>query len=124
MNIARRIRALTAAEVLLLLVIIPLIIGVISFLVITSVLLYSYVLTKLWLWFLVPTFGLPPIGMAQGYGLALIAAMLTHQQLTQSSKEDEDSPKLLKILHPLFLLYGRPLFTLLFGWVAHQFLLS
>lgn len=36
-----------------------------------------YVLTQLWLWFVVPTFGLPVLTIPLAMGLCLVAQMLT-----------------------------------------------
>jgi hypothetical protein len=87
-------------------------------LVIFSILLYSYTLTKLWHWFLVPVLGLPPIGMAQAYGIMLIVAMLAQPA---DIKDTEDEISLSKVAKHFYL---RPLLTLLFGWVAAQFFVS
>lgn len=40
----------------------------------------GFVLSKMWGWFLVPTFGLPAITIPVAIGICLIAAFLTHQQ--------------------------------------------
>lgn len=88
---------------------------------IPSIMLYSFTLTKLWLWFLVPTFECPPLSLAQGYGIILIAAMLTHQADVEKKKTEEESPWA-GVVRALMLLYGRPLLTLLFGWITAQLL--
>lgn len=85
-------------------------------LVITSILLYSYTLTKLWHWFLVPVLGLPSIGLAQAYGIMLIIAMVTHP----ADLKDEDSE--VSLSKTAKYLYFRPIITLLFGWVVAQFI--
>jgi len=85
-------------------------------LMITSILLYSYTLTKLWHWFLVPVLGLPSIGLAQAYGIMLIVTMLTQPA---DIKDEDNEVSLLKTAKYLYL---RPLLTLLFGWVAAQLL--
>lgn len=48
--------------------------------------LNGWVLTKLWDWFVVPTFGLPVLGLAAGCGIALIVKFLTHQ--TTNNEKD------------------------------------
>jgi hypothetical protein len=87
-------------------------------LVIISILLYSYTLTKLWHWFLVPVLGLPPIGMAQAYGIMLIVAMMARPANLKDNDDETSISRTVKYL------YVRPLLTLLFGWVAAQFFVS
>ena len=52
-------------------------------------LLKAFVLTKLWLWFMVP-FGLPVIGLAHAYGLTILIFLFTYTglQTNQNKKED------------------------------------
>lgn len=39
----------------------------------------GWVLTMMWAWFVVPTFGLPVLSVVPAVGLALIVSMLTYQ---------------------------------------------
>lgn len=41
--------------------------------------LNGFVLSKLWFWFMVPAFGLPPLHIAYALGMSLIIALLTKQ---------------------------------------------
>lgn len=50
--------------------------GVILSMVITSI-MRGFVFQKLWLWFIVPLFGISPIGIAQSLGLMLIVGTVT-----------------------------------------------
>lgn len=60
---------------------------VLSILVIaTGMLVSGYVMHVLWGWFVVPTFGLPGISIAQALGLALIVRAVIG---TRSEKKDE-----------------------------------
>ena len=47
---------------------------------------HGFVLSKLWLWFLVPI-GLPVIGLWQGAGICLIVEFLTHQPLRREGED-------------------------------------
>lgn len=42
----------------------------------------GYVLTCLWGWFVVPTFALPPLTLAQAIGVSLIVGYLTNAEVT------------------------------------------
>lgn len=98
--------------------IVLLIIGAISAVagvLVGSVLINGYVLSILWVWFLVPL-GLPAISIAHSIGIAMIASWLTYQD--DASKQDEKGSGLRLFL----LLIVRPLLTLGIGYVAKQFI--
>jgi hypothetical protein len=48
----------------------------------------AFILSKLWMWFLVPIFSLRPIGILESYGLLLIAS-LVHSSRTASKIAEE-----------------------------------
>lgn len=83
-------------------------------------LLDGWVMSKLWGWFMVPTFGLPPIGIAASIGVALIVVHTTHQG---SSYYDIEK-------HGAEVVAGRvigrglfaPLWLLLTGWIVKGFM--
>lgn len=75
--------------------------------------LRGFVAAKLWLWFVVPTFGVAPLPIAAAFGLALLVGYLTHQTPPTIKKEYRESSTALLLLSPLV--------TLLVGWVAHTF---
>lgn len=65
------------------------IIGIISTVLTTLVLgpiWRGFVLSKLWLWLIAPTFGAPLLGIAQSIGLTLVVSFLTHQTDTYEDK--------------------------------------
>lgn len=70
----------------------------------------AFALTQLWFWFLVPL-GVPAITLAQGVGISLIAAILTHQ-IPRGEADDEH------ILTVLAVHLVMPPVALLIGWVA------
>lgn len=73
------------------------------------------VLSVLWGWFAVPTFGLPSISFVPAMGISLVVSFLTHQP--QSNKNDESG----KILALGALM---PLLALGAGWIIHQWMPS
>jgi hypothetical protein len=81
-------------------------------------LLDGFVLTKLWLWFMVPVFGLPELGLAQAIGISLVVSWLTYRP---NEKQDDDQEKTTKqkvsmVLKPL----ARAGATLLIGYIVKQ----
>jgi len=50
----------------------------------------GYVLTCLWGWFVVPTFALPPLTLAQAIGVSLIVGYLTNQYTPKQYKQEND----------------------------------
>jgi hypothetical protein len=80
----------------------------------------GYVLTVLWEWFVVPVFGLPQLGIAQGLGLWLVVGYLTHQVSWQKEADElnDVSVETLKMINPFL----SPALTLFIGWVYTLFL--
>lgn len=77
----------------------------------------AFVSVHLWLWFVVPTFGLAPLKMSAAFGIALLVGLWTHHHHT--GHKDERSGKE-KISEAIGLLIG-PWFVLLCGYVCHHF---
>lgn len=69
----------------------------------------GFVLTKLWGWFIVSRFGLPPLSVAQAIGLAVVVGMFTHIR----TKENEDEPWV-----PYAVMFLGPLISLFMGWIV------
>lgn len=80
----------------------------------------GYVLTILWAWFVVPTFGLPPLALAPAIGLAVVVSYLTHQYTPKAAKPDEgkwdESGR--AIAHMVL----KPALALLVGWIVKQWM--
>jgi len=72
----------------------------------------SYVLVKLWLWFIVPT-GLPPLAFATALGIALIVGLLT------PNKINKDPVTLEAIITAVLVAFITPLVGLVTGWCIH-----
>ncbi len=73
------------------------------------------VLSILWGWFAVPTFGLPPLSIPAAIGVSMIASYLTYQYGLKA-EDDKDATK------ALMNVALRPLVALMVGWVVHQFM--
>lgn len=79
----------------------------------------GYVLSVLWMWFIVPTFDAPALGIVSAIGVAIVASYLTYQ--THGHEKDKRSlSDLIKEGAEMVLL--KPSIALSFGWVAHLFM--
>lgn len=81
-----------------------------------SSIINGFVLTKLWLWFMVPFFGFAPLNIPLAIGIGLIATFLTHHTIGLKSEDDADKQK-----KNITLGFLRPFVYLLVGWVVHAF---
>lgn len=84
--------------------------------VVVAAILQGLVLSALWGWFVVPTFGLAPLSIPAAIGLGLILAFTTHQRnLAKEDKKDSAGTVIVNIvLHPLI--------VLAFGWIVSLFM--
>lgn len=81
-----------------------------------GVIINGYVLSILWVWFLVPL-GLPILSVAHAIGVAMVTSWLTYQY-RPSTQEDKD-----KALEGLAIaLIVRPLSALGIGYIVKQFM--
>ena len=78
----------------------------------------GYVLTFLWMWFIVPLFGLPPLSIAQAMGLGLVIAFLTHQHIKSTGHEGQDK----ELLRTIAIVMARPAFALFLGWIIKAYI--
>ena len=81
------------------------------------------VLSRLWLWFIVPTFGLPNLNIATAIGISLILQYLTYRTPTHIKSEEHvqrGSSTMLK--NTAIYSFAYPVFALIFGWIVHQFM--
>lgn len=74
----------------------------------------SYVLVKLWAWFIVTTFALAPLTIPQALGLSLMVIMLTHQY---DPYEDEDQTATASVIKTSCIAFTWPLLALFIGAV-------
>lgn len=83
-------------------------------------LLYGWVLTKLWAWFMVPIFGIRPLSIPEGLGIALVVGMLTVQHIPTKFKDEKNGIKLESSSTNTFGgIFINPLVTLLVGYIIH-----
>ena len=96
--------------------------GIVGFviLMVVSSIFNGYALSVLWGWFIVPTFGMPALGVVPAIGIAMVVSYLTHQ--THESEKKDDDGIGVKIFKAVILSLGKPAFTLLFGWIVHLFM--
>lgn len=79
----------------------------------------AYVLSRLWAWFIVSTFHLVQIGIAQAIGISCVVSLLTYQH----HREPEDERGTGEIIGSvLAMAFFTPAFVLLFGWIAKGWL--
>ncbi len=88
-----------------------------------TVVLRAFALSVVWGWIVVPL-GVPEIGMAHAFGLAIVAEMLVPRTLGPGDKERlaamTDRDMLIEVFSKAL---GLPLFALLFGASAHWMML-
>lgn len=84
--------------------------------VVWNVWIEATTLALLWAWFAVPL-GLPAIGKAHAYGLALLVCMTTSRWHYQEEDTDE------RALQQAAWLFITPLLFLLFGYLCHRAML-
>ena len=78
-----------------------------------QIVISSFVLKVLWGWYVVTTFGLPPLSIAQSAGVGVIMGLLTVQHIPR----DDEARKEMTIFN-----LSIPFVMLAFGWILHFFL--
>lgn len=79
----------------------------------------GFVLSKLWLWFIVPTFNAPALSLTAAIGLSILVGMFTYGIASQYSDKDKTSGDEWKGIGNGFLY---PLISLGFGYVVTLFM--
>jgi hypothetical protein len=79
----------------------------------------GYVLSVLWGWFVVPTFGMQPLALAPAIGLALVASSLTHQYKKDAKSEKSEIGE---TIYAFSLMMVQPAMLLLVGWIVKHWL--
>lgn len=88
-------------------------------LVLVSTILRGWCLSILWGWFVVSTFGLPPLSITQAIGVSLVVSFLTYELPDHQKVERSEAEKLgrgIAISVLLQLLY------LGVGWIVKQYM--
>ena len=93
---------------------------VVGLLLFLSSIFNGYVLSVLWGWFVVPTFGVPKLSVTAAIGIALVVSYITDRK---DSNEKEDKRPFGEILREgLTEAIAKSLFVLFFGWIVHLFM--
>lgn len=95
------------------------VIGVVASIFIISAIssiINGFVLSKLWLWFIVPFFGFAPLSIPLAIGISLIVTFLTYHTIGLKAEDDAAKKRGNAVL-----VFVRPFVYLLFGWVVHSF---
>jgi hypothetical protein len=82
--------------------------------------LYGWCLSLLWAWYVVPAFGLAPLGILQAVGLSCIlglTAIRVPAVKTQAQKDAESAETTWEAFGRMLALTLSPLFILAIGWV-------
>lgn len=79
--------------------------------------LNAFVLIKLWGWFIVPFFGLPPLIIPVAIGIAMIVSFLAIP-INTAKAEDDPAVKKGHIISGIV----RPFVILLLGWIVSSFM--
>ncbi len=79
---------------------------------------YGWVLTMFWAWFVVPTFGVPMLGIWPAVGINLLLGLVTRQANQCHADDMRDSNE--KLSAAIVQLIW-PLVVLGFGWIIWQF---
>lgn len=87
---------------------------------ITASLFDGWVLVQLWTWFAVRYFGLPVITVAEGIGLSLLVALLTHQR-QKADKSDDDESVGLTLIKGAILSFAQPAMFLFIAWIVQSY---
>lgn len=78
----------------------------------------AFVITVLWGWFVVPQFGLQPLGMVSAIGLTAVVRVFTsHLNNTESDKDKQNESIAGAIANSILV----PALALLTGWIVLQF---
>lgn len=77
----------------------------------------AYVLSTLWAWFAVPLLGMPPLTMAQVWGLSLIASWFLTKTHNNGQKIDKE-----RYLEVFLTPFVSAFFFLLFGWILKHYI--
>jgi len=89
--------------------------------IIGGILASAFVLSSLWEWFIVPTFGLNPLRIVEAIGLTVVVRFLTYKKSDFKTEEEEKDFWVLvvKTLSWIVFLNG---FMLILGWIISKFM--
>jgi hypothetical protein len=79
----------------------------------------GFVLTILWGWFMVPTFGLQPLAIAPAIGVSIVVGYLTHQRHQNDGEKGGSLERTAEIFGYMAMM---PALALLVGWIVKQWM--
>lgn len=103
---------------------IPIVLALFVAVVFGGAVLNGWVLSMLWVWFIVP-FGVFPLSIAHAVGLSLVIRFLTFHANIKDMIEgqlDDDDTKAKKLAGALGMTFIFPLLVLFMGWVVTKFM--
>jgi hypothetical protein len=80
---------------------------------------HGFVLTKLWLWFIVPVFNLPVLSLPAAIGLSLIVSFLAKESNSKKGEAESLREFILQMTVRAMLI---PTFALIIGWIVRQWM--
>lgn len=80
-----------------------------------AVIIDGFVLSILWKWFIVSTFGVALLSIPQALGLSLFVKHVTSHDSTATEKGEDNINKIVRAI-------TTPLFVLAIGWLIHKFI--
>ena len=82
----------------------------------------GFVVTKLWKWFIVPTFHIQELTIPVAIGISLFLHFTTKADLSELPTKHDDKTTEEKLLQATVNVIFKPAFILLFGWIVSLFI--
>jgi len=82
----------------------------------------AFVSVHLWIWFVVPVFGLTPLTMPQAYGIALLVNYWTYHHTF--SQFNQDKKEWSEQLTEIFTILIIPWLYFVCGWICYNFFMK
>lgn len=80
--------------------------------------MYGFVVSKLWFWFIVPTFQMQPLRIVEAIGIIFLINFIRMKR----DKEANSEKFWVELVTNIFFVVFMSSFTLLFGWIASLFM--
>ena len=92
------------------------------FLLVLSLIWSGFVVTKLWKWFVVPTFDVKELSIPIAIGISLFLFFTTKADLSELPTKHDDKTTKEKLMQATINVIFKPTFILLFGWIVSLFI--
>jgi hypothetical protein len=86
--------------------------------ILASSLVHGLVITKMWIWFIVPLFEIRPISIPEAIGLSMLGSLFVGQRVKENDEGKTFTERLIYVALGGVL---AGLFTLILGWIVYQF---